>query len=205
MKKTWDEIWKDFKGLNWFGRRLKKEQRKILEKILDKIKLAKESRIVDVGCGSGFTLAFFRELGYKNSIGIDSSKKSLEVCDKLFNFKNGKDVFLMDTRKLRFHNNSFDLVFSDGLLEHFKDISSIAKDFCRITNSWILLFQPNQASLFGKIKKLAENFFQVSWEKEYFYTKEDYVKVFSRYGLKLVDSGGINFNEQMWLLLRRMK
>jgi hypothetical protein len=34
MEKSWDEIWKDFKGLNWFGRRLKKEQRKVLKKSL---------------------------------------------------------------------------------------------------------------------------------------------------------------------------
>jgi ubiquinone/menaquinone biosynthesis C-methylase UbiE len=201
--KTWNEIWKDFKGLNWFGRRLKKEQRKALKKILYKIELPKDAKIIDIGCGAGFILAFFREFGYKNSVGIDNSKNSLKICEKFFNFKEGKDIFLMNARNIKFSNNSFDLVFSDGLLEHFEDFSDIAKEFCRISKSWILLFQPNQTSLFGKLKRFTENFMKVSWEKEYLYKKEDYVKTFSKFGFKLVDSGGINFNEQMWLLYKK--
>lgn len=203
--RAWNEVWKDFKGLNWFGRRLKREQRKALKKILDEIKLPKDAKIIDVGCGSGFTLAFFRKLGYDNSIGIDLSKNSLAVCNKLFNFKNGKDVFLMDARSIKFPDNSFDLVFSDGLLGHFEDFSAIAKEFCRISKSWILLFQPNQTSFFGRLKKFAENFMKTSWEKEYFYKKEDYAKVFSEFGFNLVNSGGINLNEQIWLLCKGRK
>jgi len=202
MERNWDEIWKDFKGLNWFGRRLKKEERKVLKKILEEIKLPKEAKVIDVGCGSGFTLSFFREFGYKNSIGIDNSKNSLKVCEKFFNFKKGKDIFFMNARNIKFPDNSFDLVFSDGLLEHFEDFTDIAKEFCRISKSWILLFQPNQTSFFGKIRRFEENFIRVSWEKEYLYKKENYVKVFYKFGFKLVNSGEINFNEVMWLLFK---
>jgi SAM-dependent methyltransferase len=202
MEKSWNEIWRDFKGLNWFGRRLKKEQRKVLKKILDEIKLPRNAKITDVGCGSGFTLALFREFGYKNCIGIDYSKNSLFLCKKLFDFKNGKDVFLMDARDIKFSNNSFDLVFSEGLLEHFEDFLPIAEEFCRISKSWILLFQPNPASLVGWGKRFVEKV-KASWAKEYFYRKEDYIKVFSKFGFDLISSGGINFNELMWLLFKR--
>lgn len=121
MRKSWDEIWKNFKGLSLLGRILKRKQKKTLNKILKKIKLPKNAKIIDIGCGSGFTLAFFRELGYKNSIGIDLSRNSLALCNKFFGFKNGKDVFLMDARNINFSDNSFDLVFFDGLLENFED------------------------------------------------------------------------------------
>jgi len=106
---------------------------------------------------------------------------------------------------MRFPDNSFDLVFSDGLLEHFKDFSTIAKEFCRISKKWILLFQPNQTSFFGILKRFGEKFIRVSWEKEYLYKKEDYVKTFSNLDFNLVKFGGINFNEEMWLLYKGQK
>jgi len=198
--KNWDEIWKNFKGLNWFGRRLKNKERKVLKKILEEIKLLKSAKIID-GCGTGFTLAFLREFGYSNSIEIDLSKNSLAICNELFNFKSGKDVFLIDAKHINFPDNSFDFVFSDGLLEHFEDFTTIAKEFSRVSKSWILLFQPDPTSLFGRLKRFAENFIHFSWEKENFYRKEEYVKVFSR----SVNSEGINFNKQMWLLLKKVK
>jgi ubiquinone/menaquinone biosynthesis C-methylase UbiE len=203
MERGWNEIWKDFKGLNWLGRRLKSEEEKVLKKVLEEIKLPKKAKIIDIGCGSGFTLSFFRRLGYNNSIGIDSSKNSLIIANKLFNFKNGRDVFLMDAKSIKFPDNSFDLVFSEGLLEHFKNFTIVVKEFCRVSKTWILLFQPNQVSVYGRLKRFLENFMKVSWEKEYPYRKIDYVKAFSEFGFKLVDSGGINFNELMWLLFKR--
>ena len=71
MKSGWEEIWKEHKQLNWFGRRLKDSQENALKKILEKIKLPKDSRIIDVGCGTCWTLNFFRELEYDYSIGVD--------------------------------------------------------------------------------------------------------------------------------------
>ncbi|MDI6806467.1 MAG: class I SAM-dependent methyltransferase [Candidatus Aenigmarchaeota archaeon] len=193
---------KDFKGLNWLGRRLKKEQRKTLKKILDEIKIPKEAKVIDVGCGSGFTLTFFREFGYNDSIEIDLSRNSLAICKNYLILKMEKMFFLMDARNLMFPDNSFDLVFSEGLLEHFKDFTAIAKELYRASKSWILLFQPNQTSFFGRVKRFKEKFDRVSWEKEYFCKKEDYIKAFSKFGFRLVNFGGINFNEQVWLLSR---
>jgi cyclopropane fatty-acyl-phospholipid synthase-like methyltransferase len=96
--RDWDEIWENFKGLNWFGRRLKKEQGRVLKKILSEIKLARSAKIVDVGCGPGFTLSLFRGLGYDNSIGIDLSNNSLTLCNKLFGFK-GEKMFSLWMQK----------------------------------------------------------------------------------------------------------
>jgi cyclopropane fatty-acyl-phospholipid synthase-like methyltransferase len=55
-----------------------------MSRILEKIRLKKSSRILDVGCGSGFTLHIFRSLGYSNSIGIDNSTESSKLCEKKF-------------------------------------------------------------------------------------------------------------------------
>lgn len=201
--KTWDDIWEGYEP-NFLARRVRRAQAKTLAKIVNKIKLSKDSRIIDIGCGSGYTLAMFRNLGYFNSIGIDISPHGLELCSQLFSFKEGKDTFLMDARSIGFPDNSFDLVFSDGMLEHFKKPPlDIVSEFCRLPRKWILLFQPNQTSLFGRVKWLWQKAGRASWEKDYHYSQSDYINMLAKFGVRIADSGGFNLHEFMWLLLTK--
>ena len=201
--KTWDDIWVGYEP-NFLARRVKQAQVKTLTKIVNKVVLPKESEIIDIGCGSGSTLAMFRNLGYFKSIGIDISPHSLELCSHLFGFEKGKDIFLMNARNIEFPDNSFDIVFSDGMLEHFeKPPLDIVNEFCRLSRKWILLFQPNQTSLFGRVKWLWQKAGRASWEKEYHYSKSDYISMLGQFGVSLTDSGSFNLNEFMWLLFSK--
>lgn len=167
------------------------------------MRLPKNAKIIDVGCGTGLTLNFFRNNGYNYSIGIDNSKNALNICKKLFDFIIGKDIFWMYADDMKFPNSYFDLVFSEGLLEHFINSSRIIREHCRISRKYVLIFQPNHNSFFGLIKRIIERFGKASWEREYFYAKEDYINLFLKYNFKLINNGGINFNELMWLLFKR--
>jgi ubiquinone/menaquinone biosynthesis C-methylase UbiE len=200
MKSGWDSIWKNYGNLNWFGRRLKRAQTKVLVQIIGRIGLQKNSKVLDVGCGTGSTLHMLRSLGFRNSIGVDFSKYSVEVCSKMFGFRKGKDVFVMDVRKLKFRDRSFDMVFSDGMLEHLPSIEKAVAELCRVSKNYVLLFQPNQESLFAALKSMAPKIKKVSWEKEYPYRISDYESNFRKNGFKLLDSGSINLREMMWLL-----
>jgi len=203
MQQTWNDIWKDFKGQNWLGRRFKREEKLELNKIFDFLNLPKKARIIDVGCGTGFVLNFLRKRGYTNSIGIDSSQNALLLCQKLFGLVKNKDVFFMNCKKLDFPANYFDLVFSEGLLEHFKSMVTIAREMCKVSKKWILLVQPNPNSLFGRTKTFLSKFSQLSWQKEYNYSKQDYINIFNKFGFTLENWGQINFNEIIWLLFGR--
>jgi len=202
-KKTWDDIWENYNGLNIFGRKLKKEEYKVLKNILNHIKLPKEAKIIELGCGSGSMLSFFRKLGYKNSIGVDIFESSLKLCKKLHNFQKGKDIFLMDASKINFQDESFDMVFSGGMIEHYKNPDNIVRNHCRISKSRVLIVQPNHQSLIGKLKRLKQKIGIASWEDEYLYKHEDYIKIFLKFGFELEDKGGINFNEIVWMLFQR--
>lgn len=183
---------------------MKRQQAKALGRILGKIELPRDSKIIDVGCGSGSILAIFRNLGYFNSIGIDVSSHGLKLCSQLFGFEEGKDIFSMDARNIEFPDNFFDLVFSDGLLEHFaKPPLEIVSELCRLSRKWILLFQPNQSSLFGRAKWLWQKIGRASWEKEHYYSRSDYVNMLAEFGFGLVASGSINLQEAIWLLFSK--
>ena len=203
MKEEWESIWREYRGLNFLGRQLKKHQFKVLKKIIDELELKKDSRIIDVGCGSGFTLSFFKTLGFTKSVGTNFSENSIKVSEKNFDFKKGKDLFVMDVQKMGFENNFFDMVFSDGMLEHFEDFNSAAREMTRISKKYILLFQPNQTSIFGRLKDLFFRLGKVSWDKEYPHPEGEYLDVFQKLGYQLRKKGSIHFREQFWLLFEK--
>lgn len=201
MSNNWDDEWKNIKKPNFFGKMLHREQKKVIKYILDFIKLSKNSRILDIGCGSGRTLKWFREFGLKNSIGIDSSKNSLELCEKR-GFRINKDIFFMDGGKTNFRSESFDLIFADGLLEHFKDFSPLVKEMCRISKKYVLITQPNHFSLHGRILTFLNRHCKVH---EYSYKPEDFINVFKRYNFGFVKKIDYNFDEQFALLFQKYK
>ncbi len=74
-------------------------------------------RVLDVACGTGEWLDYFRRGGAEVA-GIDLSRKAIDVCLKKFP---GSDFHCGPAETLPFADNSFDLVTCMGSLEHFLD------------------------------------------------------------------------------------
>jgi len=185
VTKKWENIWKRFDRHRTLGEFFLDRNEKPMFSILDKVKLKKNAKILDVGCGTGRTLIWFRQHDYKNPIGIDHSGASIAICEKK-GLKRGKDVFQKDILSSKLETNSFDLVFSEGLLEHFKNFRPIVKEMCRISNRYVLLLQPNH---FGIFKKLGDLYYKLfpnpNTVKEYTYAVKDFEKAFNEFGYKL--------------------
>jgi SAM-dependent methyltransferase len=194
IDKSWDRVWKNYEGLNAFGRFMMKNKEKVFEKIIP-IYIPKNYSVIDIGCGAGHTLNIFRKIGYKNSIGIDPSKHSIELCEKI-NFIKNKDVFISDAKKWK---GQKDVVMSHGLLEHFDYLimKDLIKQFVRISKHFIILTQPNPNALISKLAQKTE------WERERPYTEENYIKLFETMGCQLVHKSKINLNEFYFLIFEK--
>jgi ubiquinone/menaquinone biosynthesis C-methylase UbiE len=200
IDKKWEKSWKKFKKHRSIGEFFLNSNEPHIFSILDKMKLKKNAKILDIGCGTGRTLIWFRKHGFKNSIGMDHSKSSISLCEKN-GLKKGKDVFQRNIFSPRFRTNSFDLVFSEGLLEHFKDFKPVVKQMCRLSKKYILLIQPNH---FGIFKKLEDIYYKIFPNpvtvKEYTYTLKDFEDVFDKYGYKLKEKRD-TFLQAFYILL----
>lgn len=177
---------------------------KITEKqtieVIKKLRLKKNSKILDIGCGIGRTLNVFRKNGFYNSIGIDNSKKALALC-KERNLMLGKDVFLIDAKKTKFPNKKFDLVFEEGLLEHFKNFQPFVDEMCRISGNYVVLIQPNKFSLAHKVMDLFTDSINI---KEFSYKIDDFSKSFLSNNFKLVRKKN-SFLNIFWILVFKRK
>lgn len=85
------------------------------DEISQHLSLAKDARILDVGCGFGFALGGLRLLGYHNISGVDQSPQQAEVCRKA-----GFDVAVTDDTVawLNDRKQQFDAVLLFDVLEH---------------------------------------------------------------------------------------
>jgi SAM-dependent methyltransferase len=89
---------------------------------------------LEVGCGRGFHSIFLSYFVH-SVIGIDTNKEVIALARQCNIRFHGKARFqLIDGHRIPFRDNSFDIVFSQGLLEHFSD-----KDMTNFVDEWLRL------------------------------------------------------------------
>ena len=100
----------------------------------------KPRRVLEIGSGSG-TMSIFLSYFVKEVISIDNNKRLLEICRGNNRKFSGKAIFKSgDAFELPFESNSFDVVFSQGLLEHFNksDIIKILDEHTRVGETAVI-------------------------------------------------------------------
>lgn len=89
-------------------------------------------RVLEIGCGLGTDGAQFAQAG-ADYTGIDLTDAAIQLARKRFELFNLPGKFQTDdAEKLSFPNDSFDLVYSHGVLHHTPDIESAIREIHRV-------------------------------------------------------------------------
>jgi ubiquinone/menaquinone biosynthesis C-methylase UbiE len=122
------------------------EQLKKLRIIVNEIKVAKETKLLDVGCGTGLSAKVFN----CDITGIDPAEKLLEQCP----FKTIK----AKAESLPFKDNEFDVVIAVTSIHNFDDIEKGLKEIKRVGKDrfalTVLKKANNSTKIIEKIKEL---------------------------------------------------
>ncbi|MFZ2190146.1 MAG: class I SAM-dependent methyltransferase [Candidatus Magasanikiibacteriota bacterium] len=86
---------------------------------LRKIKINKNSSILDIGCGIGFDLACLNEVGFKNLLGAD------KYLEKDILYENGLKILKTDLNGVE---GEFDVVLAFDVLEHLDNQEEFIKE-----------------------------------------------------------------------------
>ena len=112
--------------------------------------------LLELGCGTGVFSGILAKNG-RNTTLLDYSEKSVEFCREVFAQANLKGEFIKaDVLKpFPFADNSFDCVWSSGLLEHFTDyqLRFILKESARVSRKLVISLVPNAWSGFYRFGK----------------------------------------------------
>jgi len=101
-------------------------KRKFLQIIINNFVANKQTKILDVGCGTGANLDFLQSQGYQAD-GIDKSEIALSFCRQ-----RGLKVRQSLTNQLDYTDNSFDLVMALDVLEHIANEQETLKEIKRV-------------------------------------------------------------------------
>ena len=89
-------------------------------------------RVLEIGCGLGTDGARFAQAG-ADYTGVDLTEAAIELARKRFELFNLPGKFrTADAENLDFDSNSFDLIYSHGVLHHTPDTARAVKEIYRV-------------------------------------------------------------------------
>ena len=89
-------------------------------------------RCLEVGCGRGSLSAYFADEGWDCSL-LDLSEAAIQQARQAFHANGFKATFdIGDCLNLPYSEGTFDMVFSIGLLEHFKNFEKVISEQFRV-------------------------------------------------------------------------
>jgi ubiquinone/menaquinone biosynthesis C-methylase UbiE len=134
VKKTWSQIYASPINVEQFL-----ENICIHKDFIGEILNSRPERIIEVGCGSASLSIFLSH--FKCSVtAVDNIDEILDNAKISSDSFNGKVLFKKaDAFNLPFENNSFDIAFSQGVIEHFSnvDIFKFLKEQLRVAEKVI--------------------------------------------------------------------
>lgn len=164
--------------------------------LLDEIKLEhlltllpKTGKTLEVGAGSGRLSCLLALRGYE-TVCLDYIPEALQVARKNYEAAGVKGVFVLgDGRDLPFEEESFDVVMSTGLLEHFKNPQIIVSEMTRVLKKGGLFYSdivPKKFSLLRSLDFLLPFFHREHKIYEGKYNKEEIASWLRNSGLQNV-------------------
>jgi ubiquinone/menaquinone biosynthesis C-methylase UbiE len=102
-----------------------------LKKLIQELDV-KGKKILELGCGLGSDLLCFAEKGAQ-VIGLDLTPRHIELARGLFStFGHPADFVIGDAERLAFPSESFDIVYSFGVLHHTPNIKKAISEIRRV-------------------------------------------------------------------------
>jgi len=152
----------------------------------------KKGSILEPGCGSGTVSAMLAKKGNDVTL-LDLSKNALNRARSVFRKKETECKFVVgDLFNMPFKDNNFDLIFNQGVMEHFKpvglDPSLAIKEMLRILkkDGTLVILVPAYLSLLHLVYEILKSFGLVDrlwpFEKQEFLHKNELCEMLKKGG-----------------------
>jgi ubiquinone/menaquinone biosynthesis C-methylase UbiE len=113
------------------------------------------ARLLEIGCGMGTDLLQFAR-GGACCTGIDLTPRSIEITRHRFRLYDADGAFMIsDGEHLPFRDESFDVVYSNGVLHHTPDTAGAIREVHRVLRpggtAKVMLYHRNSLNYWGDI------------------------------------------------------
>ncbi len=191
-KKHWDDFWAASQRLeDVYG-----TDRRIIQDLSKFIEF-RGTRVLEVGAGTGRDAAELATLGARVTA-LDYSEESLRLMSSAV----GDAVYIVcgDATRLPFRSGSFDVVYHQGLLEHFRDPGEVLDENVRVLGkSGVLLVDvPQKYHYYTVLKHVMMAFGRwfAGWETEF--SASNLRRLVESRGMQVLGIYGHNMSPPIW-------
>lgn len=201
-KKVWDSHWQQ---TEYTDLPIDFEVVKVLSKHINR-----DDKMIEIGCGTG---AMSTEVALRKKAKLyffDYSTDALELAEK-YAIKKGISTQKIkgDAKKIPIKSNSFDVVWNEGVVEHFRgnERQKVIDEMIRICkpNGKVIIFVPNSNCWPYRVNKFFRELFGLwKWGYEEPYTMNELLMRTKL--LNIIEKGYLNYLDAMfnWPILYRI-
>ena len=144
----------------------------------------RNSRILDVGCGTANQLLLFRQKGMTFGVGVDVSAEMLSLAREKIRHQPDASIFLIQARAeaLPFKSGAFSKITSVTALEFFQDPLKAVAEMKRLNASEYLFAVLNSWSISSQWRRLKSYFSRNLFRAAQFYSPFSLKKLCQRAG-----------------------
>jgi SAM-dependent methyltransferase len=191
-KRHWDEFWASSPGLE----DVYANDDRLVRFLLSRIDV-KGKRILEVGAGSGRDSLALARAGAR-VFTFDYSDESLRLISSIAGDE--MDIVCGDALALPFAGGSFDVVFHQGLLEHFRTPMDLLRENQRVlrTGGYLLVDVPQRWHYYTLMKHalMAANRWFAGWETEF--SAGELSRLMRDAGFEITGAYGSNLFPPVW-------
>jgi ubiquinone/menaquinone biosynthesis C-methylase UbiE len=163
-------------------------------------------RALEIGCGRGSLSCYFSDAGYDCTL-VDLSESVIDIAKNIFDRHSLNASFVVgDANDLDIPDNSFDVIYSIGLLEHFEEIEAPLSEQIRVLDKggvWFGYIVPKYTDnvqkdyewindiLKGYQKQSSQNFVQKESIYRSDFGSDRYIPVLEKLGLTNIQASGV--------------
>ena len=114
-----------------------------------------QMRVLEIGCAPGKQLAYVGKILRAKVSGIDFSERGINFSERLFEALSIEgDLRCENIFSTTFQPNSFDFVYSSGVIEHFDDPTAIVRRHIELLRPGgiALIVIPNYHGIYGRLQ-----------------------------------------------------
>jgi SAM-dependent methyltransferase len=198
----WDDFWKRDRDLD----EIYDNDGRIPEELLKRMNV-RDLIVMEVGAATARDSVILAENG-SVSVALDYSHEALRLAREAAH-RAGVQLLLVcgDALSLPFRNDSIDLIFHQGVLEHFRDPMPLLRENVRVVkeNGTVLVDVPQTVHIYTLIKKalIAVNVWFAGWETQF--TAGQLAELLGEAGLKPESTYGRFFSPSLaYKILREL-
>ena len=119
-----------------------------IEHIKKYVRFSEDTKVLDVGCGSGFFGYYFSK--FCDVTELDYSKYMLLMNPS-------EKLIQANAENLPFKDDTFDVVFSSALLHHVQSPEKILREYKKVSKKFVVIIEPNRNNPFMLIFSMMIN------------------------------------------------